>query len=169
MLNTVQNSASVLSIGFFFTIISLGLASKLPSVLYSGLTRQGVSPQTALAVSHISPLGSLFAAFLGINPMQQLLGAKVLSAPGVHASTLTGQRFFPSLISGPFGDGLHLALLLAAALCILGAIFSWLRGADVNIGIREIDAHASALQRQESETKTLEVALSSPSAQINSD
>ncbi|HVB00214.1 MAG TPA: MFS transporter [Acidimicrobiales bacterium] len=164
MLNTFQNSASVLSIGFFFTIISLGLASKLPSALYSGLTHQGVSSQTALGVSHISPLGSLFAAFLGINPMRELLGPKVLGAPGVHASTLTGQSFFPSLISGPFGHGLRLALLLAAALCILGAVLSWLRGADPANETREIVASPSTQLHQENEPITLEVALSVPSA-----
>lgn len=128
MLNTFQNSASVLSIGFFFTIITLGLASGLPQALYSGLTQEGVSSQAAHAISHISPLGSLFSAFLGINPMQQLLGANVLAAPGVHAHVLTGRSFFPSLISGPFGHGLRLAFLLAAALCFIGAAFSWMRG-----------------------------------------
>jgi len=169
MLNTFQNSASVLSIGFFFTIISLGLASKLPSALYSGLTHQGVSSQTALGVSHISPLGSLFAAFLGINPMRELLGPKVLGAPGVHASTLTGQSFFPSLISGPFGHGLRLALLLAAALCILGAVLSWLRGADPANETRENVASPSTQLHHESEPITLEVALSVPSAMSVSD
>ena len=134
MLNTFQNSASVLSIGFFFTIISLGLASRLPGALYAGLTHQGVSQQSARLVSHVSPLGSLFAAFLGINPMQTLLGSKVLRAPGVHAAILTGRSFFPSLISGPFAHGLRLALLLGAALCLLGAVLSWLRGPDRRSG-----------------------------------
>lgn len=129
MLNTFQNSASVLSIGFFFTIITLGLASQLPHALFSGLTHEGVSTSTAQTISHLSPLGSLFSAFLGINPMQQLLGPKVLSSPGVHAHVLTGRSFFPSLISGPFGHGLSLAFILAAVLCFIGAVLSWLRGA----------------------------------------
>lgn len=128
MLNTFQNSASVLSIGIFFTIITLGLASTLPHALFVGLTREGVAAPTAHLISHISPLGSLFAAFLGVNPMQQLLGPQVLSAPGVHASVLTGRGFFPSIITGPFGHGLHLAFLLAAVLCFVGAVLSWLRG-----------------------------------------
>src|SRR6195952_5427188 len=38
MLNTLQNSASVLSIGFFFTIIRLCLVASLPTALFSGLT-----------------------------------------------------------------------------------------------------------------------------------
>jgi MFS family permease len=129
MLNTFQNSASVLSIGFFFTIITLGLAATLPHALYSGLTGQGVPAAAAQSISHLSPIGSLFAAFLGINPVHQLLGAHLLSQPGVHASYLTGRTFFPDLISAPFGHGLRLAFVLAAVLCFIGAGFSWLRGA----------------------------------------
>jgi MFS family permease len=129
MLNTFQNSASVLSIGFFFTIITLGLAATLPHALYSGLTGQGVPVAAAQSISHLSPIGSLFAAFLGINPIHQLLGAHLLTQPGVHASYLTGRTFFPDLISGPFGHGLRLAFVLAAVLCFIGAGFSWMRGA----------------------------------------
>ena len=128
MLNTFQNSASVLSIGFFFTLITLGLASALPHALLSGLTAQGVPASAARSISHLSPIGSLFAAFLGINPIHQLLGAHLLAQPGVHASYLTGKSFFPDLIAGPFGKGLRLAFVMAAAMCFLGAVFSWLRG-----------------------------------------
>jgi len=128
MLNTFQNSASVLSIGFFFTIITLGLASALPHALYGGLTAQGVPSSAAQSISHLSPIGSLFAAFLGINPIHQLLGTHLLTQPGVHASYLTGRSFFPNLISGPFGKGLRLAFSLAAVLCFIGAVFSWMRG-----------------------------------------
>jgi hypothetical protein len=128
MLNTFQNSASVLSIGFFFTLITLGLASALPHALLSGLTAQGVPAAAARSISHLSPIGSLFAAFLGINPIHELLGAHLLAQPGVHASYLTGKSFFPNLIAGPFGKGLRLAFISAAAMCFLGAVFSWLRG-----------------------------------------
>jgi MFS family permease len=128
MLNTFQNSASVLSIGFFFTIITLGLATALPHALFTGLTAQGVPASAARSISHLSPIGSLFAAFLGINPIHELLGAHLLAQPGVHASFLTGRSFFPHLISGPFGKGLRLAFVLAAVLCFIGAVFSWMRG-----------------------------------------
>jgi len=128
MLNTFQNSASVLSIGFFFTVITLGLAAALPHALYSGLTAQGIPAQSAQSISHLSPIGSLFAAFLGINPIHQLLGNHLLSQPGVHASYLTGRSFFPNLIAGPFGKGLRLAFIMAAALCFIAAVFSWMRG-----------------------------------------
>jgi MFS family permease len=128
MLNTFQNSASVLSIGFFFTIITLGLAATLPHALFSGLTAQGIPSAPARAISHLSPIGSLFAAFLGINPIHELLGSHLLSQPGVHAGYLTGRSFFPHLISGPFGHGLRLAFVLAAVMCFIGAVFSWMRG-----------------------------------------
>jgi MFS family permease len=128
MLNTFQNSASVLSIGFFFTVITLGLSATLPKSLLTGLTHQGVPIAQATAISHIPAIGSLFSAFLGINPIQQLLGPKILALPGVHDKVLLGHSFFPSMIESPFANGLHMAFLLAAALCFLGAVFSWLRG-----------------------------------------
>jgi len=128
MLNTFQNSATVLSIGFFFTVITLGLSATLPHALLQGLTHQGVPLAVAIPVSHIPAIGSLFAAFLGVNPMQQLLGAHVLAMPQVHASILLGRGFFPGLISQPFATGLHTAFLVAAGLCFLGAVLSWLRG-----------------------------------------
>jgi MFS family permease len=128
MLNTFQNSASVLSIGFFFTIITLGLAATLPNALYHGLVGQGIPAASAQSISHLSPIGSLFAAFLGINPIHQLLGPHLLAQAGSHASYLTGRSFFPDLISGPFGHGLRLAFVMAAAMCFLGAVFSWMRG-----------------------------------------
>lgn len=128
MLNTFQNAAGVLSIGFFFTIITLGLAARLPQALFKSLTAQGVPVAAASAASHLPPIGSLFSAFLGINPIKEILSSSVLSAPGVHTRVLTSSGFFPNLISGPFGHGLKLAFISAAMVCFLGAVFSWLRG-----------------------------------------
>ncbi len=130
MLNTFQNSATVLSIGVFFTVITLGLAAKLPGALSSGLTAQGVPAASAHSISQLPPIGSLFASFLGYNPIQQLVGPDLLNQIGPqHAAYLTGRGFFPGLISGPFGHGLHLAFLMAAVCCFLAAVFSWMRGA----------------------------------------
>jgi MFS family permease len=129
MLNTFQNSAAVLSIGFFFTVITIGLASKLPQALVKGLTAQGVPAAAATAASHVPPIGSLFAAFLGINPLKEILSPSVLASHSVHGTILLSRGFFPNLISGPFAHGLRLAFLLAAIFCFVGAIFSWLRGA----------------------------------------
>ncbi len=126
---TFTNSAQVLSIGVFFSIITLGLASSLPGHLYAGLTAQGVPSDQALKVSHLPPIGSLFAAFLGYNPIQTLVPAHVLTGLGqARATYLTGRSFFPRVISPAFADGLHLAFDFAAAATFLAAIASWLRG-----------------------------------------
>jgi MFS family permease len=129
MSGTFNSSAQVLSIGIFFTLMILGLAATLPSALYHGLTAQGVGAATALRVSHLPPVGSLFAAFLGYNPIQTLLGPGVLShlSPAT-AHYLTGRSFFPHLISSPFGRGLTEAFYFAAGACGLGAVASLLRG-----------------------------------------
>ena len=162
MLNTFQNSASVLSIGFFFTIITLGLAATLPHALYSGLTAQGIPAASARSISHLSPIGSLFAAFLGINPIHQLLGSHLLSQPGVHAGYLTGRRFFPDLISGPFGHGLRLAFVLAAAMCFLGAVFSWMRGSGQSTVMHSLSAEAEEGLADVGDVAMAEVGAGSP-------
>jgi len=129
MAGTFNSSAQVLSIGIFFTLMILGLASTLPSALFHGLTAQGVSPAVATRVSHLPPVGSLFAAFLGYNPMQTLLGPATLShLPHATAAYLTSHQFFPHLISPAFSDGLTEAFAFAAAVCLLGAFASLLRG-----------------------------------------
>src|SRR5580692_5475827 len=129
MAGTFNSSAQVLSIGIFFTLMILGLASTLPSALFHGLTAQGVSPAVATRVSHLPPVGSLFAAFLGYNPMQTLLGPATLShLPHATAAYLTSHSFFPHLIAPAFSDGLTEAFAFAAAVCLLGAFASMLRG-----------------------------------------
>jgi len=129
MTGTFSASAQVLSIGIFFTLMILGLASTLPSALYHGLTAKGVSSATALRVSHLPPVGSLFAAFLGSNPMKVLLGPATLAhLPQGTAKYLTGRSFFPHLISKPFGKGLTEAFYFAAGVCTLGSVASFFRG-----------------------------------------
>jgi MFS family permease len=130
MLATFQNSASVLSMGFFFTIIALGLASTLPSHLYGGLVAQGVPSGAARAVAGLPPIGTLFAAFLGYNAIQIELGRSgvLASLPHSKAVYLTGRQFFPKLISAPFATGLHLALFFAAGVTVAAAVASLLRG-----------------------------------------
>ena len=129
MNTTFQNSAQVLSIGIFFTLIIVGLSDHLPAALVSGLTAHGVALPTAEAVSHLPPVSTLFAAFLGYNPAAHLLGPHVLSGltPGQRA-TVTGESFFPGLITNSFKDGLHTAFNFAIVMCLLGAACSWTRG-----------------------------------------
>jgi hypothetical protein len=124
---TFQNSGMVLSIGVFFSLMVAGLASSLPSTMADGLTAQGVPAPAAHMVAGLPPVGTLFAAFLGYNPMQSLLGAGVLhNLPAVNAHTLTGRQFFPHLISGPFHDGLVIVFWLAIAMALVGAAASLL-------------------------------------------
>jgi MFS family permease len=128
MAATFQNSAMVLSIGIFFTLIILGLSSSLPHTLYQGLVTQGVPAATATRISHLPAVGSLFASFLGYNPMASLLGPVLPTLGHAQQAYLTGRAFFPHLISGPFMDGLRAAFDFAIAACVLAAGASALRG-----------------------------------------
>jgi MFS family permease len=134
MTMTFMSSAQVLSIGIFFTLMILGLAASLPGALVHGLRAQGVSAPLATSVSHLPPVGSLFAAFLGYNPMAQLLGPAAHTLPSHTYAYLTGRSFFPRLISGPFGRGLHAAFDFAFVACLLGAVASLLRGGKYHHG-----------------------------------
>jgi hypothetical protein len=107
----------------------VGLSAVLPKTLYSGLVQQGVSPQVANNVAHLPPVSTLFAAFLGYNPMQHLLGPSVLAhLPPANADILQGRSFFPHLISRPFVHGLHTAFDFAILACLVAAAASWSRG-----------------------------------------
>jgi len=125
---TFQNSAMVLSIGVFFTLIILGLASALPGALNHGLVAQGVPHADAARVAALPPVSIMFAALLGYNPVQTLLGHVISKLPASHAAYLTGHTFFPSLISGPFQHGLDIAFDFAIAACLIAAVASLLRG-----------------------------------------
>jgi MFS family permease len=128
---TFQNSAQVLSIGLFFSLMVVGLASTLPATMSSGLTAHGVPQATASHLAHLPPVGLLFAAFLGYNPIEKLLGADTLShLSHAQAHTLTGRSFFPHLISGPFIDAMAIVFAAALVMCLIAAVASWSRGKD---------------------------------------
>ena len=132
MNQTFQNSAQVLSIGIFFTLMIVGLASTLPHALAAGLRSHGVPAATAARVSMLPPVSVLFAAFLGYNPARELLGPHVLARIPAHdAAAIEGRGFFPHLIAGPFRDGLHTAFAFAIAACLVAAVASWSRGRQV--------------------------------------
>ena len=135
MTSTFQNSAQVLSIGVFFTLIIVGLSSTLPAALFHGLDVHGVPVSVATAASHLPAVSTLFAAFLGYNPIQHIVGATVLSHLSAHqAAVLTGRGFFPSLIAGPFAHGLHEAFDFSIGACLIAAGASWLRGGKYHYG-----------------------------------
>jgi MFS family permease len=123
---TFVNSATVLSMGLFFTIVTLGLASALPVHMFHGLVTAGVAPAAAQTVSHEPPIGSLFSAFLGYNPIKALLGptGALHALPAHQVAYLTGRSFFPRLIQGAFAHGLHLAFAFAAIAMVVAAAAS---------------------------------------------
>ena len=129
MLATFMNSASVLSIGVFFTLMIVGLASTLPQTLDQGLVAHGVARADASRISHLPPVATLFASFLGYNPMAKLLGPDTLHhLPAGQAHEVTGRSFFPDLISSPFHTALVYAFVFAIAACLVAAVASLLRG-----------------------------------------
>ncbi|WP_426504197.1 MFS transporter [Dactylosporangium sp. McL0621] len=122
---TFQNAGMVLSIGVFFSLMIAGLSTSLPDSLNNGLTAQGVPPEAAHQIAGLPPVGTLFAAFLGYNPIQSLLGPDLLGRlPAANAATLTGREFFPHLVSGPFHDGLVIVFWLAIGMALIGALAS---------------------------------------------
>ena len=129
MLATFMNTASVLSIGVFFTLMIVGLSAGLPHTLQSGLLAHGVPAADASRISHLPPVATLFSSFLGYNPVATLLGPHVLHGlPAGQANVLTGRSFFPHLISGPFHTALVYAFVFAIAACLVAAVASLLRG-----------------------------------------
>ena len=129
MNQTFQNSAQVISIGIFFTLMIVGLSALLPHALTSGLETHGVSADTAARVAQLPPVSILFAAFLGYNPIQHLVGPHALAALSMHdRAVITGRSFFPHLIAGPFRSGLHETFLFAIVACLIAAAASSMRG-----------------------------------------
>ena len=130
MRGTFQNAGMPISIAIFFSLMIIGLTSRVPHAMFAGLTANGVPAATATRLAHLPPVGYLFAAFLGSNPLHSLLGPKVLATlTTAQQARLTGRSFFPSLISAPFKHGLTIILTFSIAMCLLAAWASWLRGA----------------------------------------
>jgi MFS family permease len=128
MIATFMNTAFVLSIGVFFSLVVAGLSGSLPHAMSSGLTAQGIPASAANQLSHLPPIGVLFSAFLGYNPVKELLGPLLAHLPAGHAVYVTGRQFFPHLISGPFHSGLGVAFAFAIAANVLAGIASLLTG-----------------------------------------
>jgi len=105
-----------------------GLAASLFAIFTHGLVAQGVSHAAAARVASLPPVSIMFAALLGYNPVQTLLGHALTGLPASHVAYLTGRSFFPSLISAPFEHGLAIAFDFAIAACLIAALASLLRG-----------------------------------------
>jgi MFS family permease len=130
MLATVQNAGMLMSMAIFFTIVIVGLSATLPTTLTAGLVHAGVPLKPASTIGHLPPTAALFSAFLGYNPMAHLLPPAVLGH--LHSATrahLLSRSFFPGLIASPFMDGLRLAFYVSAAMSLVAAVASLMRGA----------------------------------------
>ncbi len=127
---TFQNSGMSLSIGIFFSLMIVGLASTLPRTLAGGLRAQGVPAPLAGHVASLPPVSTLFASFLGYNPIRRLLrpSGELARLPRRSVASLTGKQFFPHLVSGPFHHGLVIVFTAAIAMSVLGALVSFTRG-----------------------------------------
>jgi MFS family permease len=144
---TSMNAGQVLSIGVFFTLMIIGLALSLPGVMEARLVEQGLPQTVAAQVAAAPPVASLFAAFLGYNPMGELIPAAALHAlPAAQAATITGKEFFPSLLSGPFMVGIKIAFSISLILYLLAAIASWLGGSTEKAQQREEEGLAAAAE-----------------------
>ncbi|HEV2457457.1 MAG TPA: MFS transporter [Ktedonobacterales bacterium] len=142
---TFQNGASVVSIGLFFSIVTAGLAASLPSTFFTGLTRYGVPANVADGIAHLPPTAALFGAFLGYNPVAQLLPAPVLAhLSAAQRGTLLGKDFFPNLIAGPFMAALHTVFIVSACLCAIAAVASFLRGRRKVAAVADLARRASS-------------------------
>ena len=130
MRSTFQNSGTAISIGIFFSLLIVGLHSALPHTLSSGLQAQGVSQGIADHVASLPAVATVFAAFLGYNPMQNLLGPSgiLTRLPKRSVDTLTGKQFFPHLISAPFRHGLLVVFAAAASMAVAASAVSLMRG-----------------------------------------
>jgi MFS family permease len=141
MRSTFQNSGTALSIGLSFSLMISGLAGSLPHALDSGLQGQGVPAATAGQVAALPPVSTLFATFLGDNPIGHLLGPSGVlpTLPAHDAQTLTGTRFFPQLVSGPFHHGLVVVFSVATVMALVAALASVMRGRHRRAGIGRAD------------------------------
>jgi MFS family permease len=154
MLATFTNSGFVLSIGIFFSLMIAGLASTLPHTLTHGLASQGVPAHVAHTIGGLPPVGSLFSAFLGYNPVHELLASTGVLAhlPAHNVAVLTGKRFFPNLISGPFHHGLVIVFTMAMVVLIIAAILALRHGGSELVKERAAAETAKAVAEEESET-----------------
>jgi MFS family permease len=143
MNQTFQNSAQVISVGIFFTLLVIGLSSTLPTTLAHGLEAHGVGQAAAHRAGQTPPISVLFAAFLGYNPIQHLVGAEALHSLPAHAqATLSGHAFFPQLISEAFSNGLDIAFAFAIIACLVAAGASLLRGGRYHADDAELQPQA---------------------------
>jgi EmrB/QacA subfamily drug resistance transporter len=125
---TAQMTGQPLSMGIFFSIMVASLVASVPATMSAGLIAHHTSAAIASKLANMPPTGYLFAAFLGYNPLQSLLGPVLHTLPAADAAVLAGKEFFPKLISGPFAEALRDVLVFSSIMCAIAAVASWFRG-----------------------------------------
>jgi len=131
MRSMLQNSGMVISMAVFFTIVIASLSVTFPPELATSLTQAG-APGLVGPMSALPPTGALFAAFLGYNPVQTILAAVpqavVAALSPATIATLTGTTWFPVTLAHAFMPSLGLSFLIGAAISLVAAGLSWMRG-----------------------------------------
>ncbi|QKQ99056.1 MFS transporter [Metallosphaera tengchongensis] len=139
----LTNTGSTLSIGIFFTIVIEVLYLAGPSSISSSLSAAGAS-QLIPYFSKIPPTASIFAAFLGYNPvsaiLSQLPASVASSIPSSVVSTITSNTWFPQAIAPAFMGALRTAFLIGAILAYVAAVSSALRGRTIIYEERVIES-----------------------------
>ena len=126
---TIQNIGSPLSMAIIFSLMVVGLNASMPTALYNGLVQNGIPTAIAHQVASAPPVGYLFAAFLGYNPLATVIPPSVLNALSPQqAANITSRAFFPGLIESAFRHGLIEVLIFSIVMCLIGAVASWVRG-----------------------------------------
>ena len=134
MVATVRNVAQTASLGIFFTIVIFALSTNLPGYFSAALTTAG-APQLIPFVSKTPPTEALFSAFLGYNPMVQILSGIQLQAPSVYASLsttainiMTARSWFSYALAPAAMQSLRDSFYIGALLSGVAAVLSALRG-----------------------------------------
>jgi len=128
MRTTFNNIAQTISMAIFFSIAITIFSDNLPSSLYHIALSLGVPAVMAEQLSKLPPSGALFAAFLGINPVNSLPPSMLSLIPPNALSAITSLKFFPSAIAPSFIKGLRDSLYIAITLTLIGAVLSAFRG-----------------------------------------
>ena len=126
---TLYNVGNPLSMAIIFSLMIIGLNASMPTAIYNGLIQNGISASVALQVSSAPPIGYIFAAFLGYNPLATMIPASILnSLPAEQLAAITSRSFFPHLIESAFRRGLIEVLVFSIIVCLIAAAASWVRG-----------------------------------------
>ena len=118
---TIMNVGNPISMAVIFSLMVVGLNASMPAAMYNGLVQNGIPAQIAHQIASAPPVGYLFAAFLGYNPLKTLIPASVLNAlPAPQAANITSRAFFPQLIDTAFHRGLVEVLIFSIIMCLIG-------------------------------------------------